>query len=131
METLLRIGLVAVGSAFGGVLRWGIGNLAGWLIDSPLPWATFFMNVSGSLFLGWFLTRIPDWSSGGHWLGSDNVRLLVAVGLCGEYTRFSSYEWEGYGLIRDNLSLAGTLYLVGSVVVGLIAVRIGVALGKM
>jgi CrcB protein len=131
METLARIGFVAVGSAVGGVLRWGIGNLAGWLIDSTLPWATLFINVTGSLFLGWFLTRIPDWNSGGHWLGSDNVRLLVAVGLCGGYTTFSSFEWEGYGLIRDNLSFAGTIYLVGSVVIGLVAVRIGVALGRM
>lgn len=130
-ESILRIAMVAFGSACGGVMRWGIGNLAGRLIDSTLPWATFFINVTGSMLLGWFLTRLPNWNAGGHWFGSDNFRLLIAVGLCGGYTTFSSFEWEGYGLIRDNMNVAGTIYLVGSVVVGLIALRIGVLLGKM
>ncbi|HEV2971107.1 MAG TPA: CrcB family protein, partial [Pirellulales bacterium] len=68
---------------------------------------------------------------GGEWFTRDHLRLLFAVGLAGGYTTFSSFEWESYDLIRDNQSLFGTIYVVGSVVVGLIALRIGVALGRI
>jgi CrcB protein len=126
----MKIVLVAVGSACGGVLRWGIGNWVGQLIDSTLPYGTFFINISGSMFLGWFYTRIDNWTIPWHWLDPANLRLLIAVGFCGGYTTFSTFEWEGYSLFRDNLTLAGTIYLVASVVLGLIALHIGVVLGR-
>jgi fluoride exporter len=131
IETLWRIGLVAAGSACGGVLRWGVGNGAGRLLGTTFPYGTFFINVTGSLFLGWFYARLETWTTAGQWITSDHLRLLLAVGLAGGYTTFSSFEWEGYGLIRDNQSLLGMIYFVGSVVIGLIAVRIGVALGRI
>jgi CrcB protein len=130
LETLSRVGFVAIGSACGGVLRWAIGNLAGSLIGAAFPYGTFFINISGSLFLGWFMTRLDAWSAASEWFTRDHLRLLFAVGLAGGYTTFSTFEWEGYGLIRDNEGMLGTVYLIGSVVVGLIAVRIGVALGR-
>ena len=131
MQIVMEIVLVGIGSACGGVLRWGIGNWAGQLIDSTLPYGTFFINVTGSMFLGWFYTRVESWTGEGEWLTPDNLRLLLGVGLAGGYTTFSSFEWEGYGLFRDNQGLAATIYFIGSVVIGLIAVRIGVALGKI
>ena len=86
------------------------------------------VNIVGCSFIGFFATfTAPD----GRVIVSTTARQFVMVGICGGYTTFSSFEWEGFGLIRDNLSLAGTIYLVGSVVVGLLAVRIGVALGRM
>jgi CrcB protein len=130
VQLLMKIVFVAIGSACGGVLRWGIGNWAGQLIDSSLPYATFFINITGSMFLGWFYTRLENWAIPWQWLDPANLRLLVAVGFCGGYTTFSTFEWEGYSLFRDNLTLAGTIYLVASVVLGLIALRVGVALGR-
>jgi fluoride exporter len=131
LETLFRIGFVAIGSAIGGVLRWGIGTWIGRLAGGAFPFGTLFINITGSLFLGWFYTRLENWTPVGRWITPDHLRLLFAIGLAGGYTTFSSFEWEGYSLIRDNESLLGTIYFVGSVVIGLIAVRIGVALGKM
>ncbi|HEY2146710.1 MAG TPA: CrcB family protein [Pirellulales bacterium] len=130
LETLSRIGFVAIGSACGGVLRWGIGNLAGSLVGAAFPYGTFFINITGSLFLGWFMTRLNAWSAASEWFTRDHLRLLFAVGLAGGYTTFSSFEWEGFGLFRDNETVLGTIYLIGSVVIGLIAIRLGVALGK-
>lgn len=130
LETLSRIGFVAIGSACGGVLRWGIGNFVGSLIGAAFPYGTFFINITGSLFLGWFMTRLDAWSAASEWFTRDHLRLLFAVGLAGGYTTFSSFEWEGFGLFRDNETVLGTIYLIGSVVIGLIAIRLGVALGK-
>lgn len=130
LETLSRVGFVAIGSASGGLLRWGIGNLAGSLVGAAFPYGTLLINITGSLFLGWFMTRLDTWSAASEWFTRDHLRLLFAVGVAGGYTTFSTFEWEGYSLIRDNQSMLGTLYLIGSVVIGLIAVRLGVALGK-
>ena len=131
MRPVMQIFLVAIGSAGGGVLRWGASNLARWLVGTAFPFGTLFVNITGSLFLGWFYTRVQGWAGEGRWLTADNLTLFLGVGLAGGYTTFSSFEWEGFGLFQDNLRLTGTIYMIGSLALGLIAVRIGVALGRI
>src|SRR5262245_53161152 len=117
MRILSQIGLVALGSALGGIARWGIGlGVARWL-GAAFPYGTLFINVSGSLFLGWMLTVLSERSTSGGlaWLRPDDLRLALAVGFTGAYTTFSTFEWESYGLLKDGESLAGTIYLTGSV----------------
>lgn len=52
MRILVQIGLVALGSSLGGLTRWGVGVGAARLLGTALPYGTFFINVTGSLFLG-------------------------------------------------------------------------------
>ncbi|HVX11984.1 MAG TPA: fluoride efflux transporter CrcB [Pirellulales bacterium] len=132
MRLLFQIGLVAFGSACGGLLRWGIGTGAARLLGTALPYGTFVINISGSLFLGWFLTLLADRMvlSEHPWLRPDDLRLMIAVGFTGAYTTFSTFEWEAHGLFRDGESFAATLYLLLSVVLGLLAVRWGVSLAR-
>jgi CrcB protein len=129
---LFQVGLVAFGSACGGLLRWGVGTGAARLLGTALPYGTFFINITGSLFLGWISTLLADRMllSDHPWFRPDDFRLMVAVGFTGAYTTFSTFEWEADGLIRDGEELAGTLYLVASVLVGLLAVRLGVILAR-
>ncbi len=131
METLARIGLVAIGSAVGGVLRWGVGIGAGRLGGAAFPYGTLFINVVGSLILGWLYTRLDNWTSPWQWLNAENARLLVGVGFCGGFTTFSSFEWESYVLVRDSFSLLATIYIAGSVALGFFALWVGVAIGRM
>ncbi|HUY35763.1 MAG TPA: CrcB family protein [Pirellulales bacterium] len=132
MRLLFQIALVAIGSACGGLLRWGVGIGAARLFGTALPYGTFIINITGSLFLGWFSTVLADrMSLSEHpWLRPDDLRLLVAVGLIGTYTTFSTFEWETHGLIRDGERLAGTGYVLASVLLGLLAVRLGVILAR-
>ncbi|HEY5311900.1 MAG TPA: fluoride efflux transporter CrcB [Pirellulales bacterium] len=129
----MSIVCVALGSACGGLLRWAVGIAAGRLFGTSLPYGTFIINITGSLFLGWFLTRLDQRPLGASfaWPRTDDLRLLIAVGFTGAYTTFSTFEWEAHGLLRDGETTAGTMYLVGSVLVGVLAVRLGVALGRM
>lgn len=132
MRLVVQIGLVALGSAIGGLTRWGVAVLAGRLLGTRFPYGTFLINVTGSLLLGWFLTVLAERTplALGSWLRPDDLRLLVAIGFTGAYTTFSTFEYESHQLFGDGDSLAGLAYVAGSVVLGLVAVRAGVLLAR-
>jgi CrcB protein len=131
VQLMLQIALVAVGSACGGVARWGVATSMGRWLGTSLPWGTFLINITGSFFLGWLLTLVSERLLAEHaWLKADHLRLALAVGFTGSYTTFSTFEFEAHGLLRDGESLAGTTYLLASVLLGLLAVRLGVVLAR-
>src|SRR5256885_4004641 len=82
VRLLTQIGLVSLGSALGGLARWGVSLGMGRLFDTAFPWGTFVINMTGSLFLGWFSAVLADRfvAREGGWLQADDLRLLVAVG---------------------------------------------------
>jgi fluoride exporter len=129
---LAKIVLVALGSALGGLTRWGVAVGSARLFGTAFPWGTFIINLSGCLFLGWFMTILSNrFPAGGlGWLGPDDLRLMVAVGFTGAYTTFSTFEYESHGLLRDGDGLAGMTYLFASVFLGLLAVRLGIMLAR-
>lgn len=130
MHTISPILLVAIGSSLGGLTRWGVTLWFGRLFGTAFPWGTFFINVSGSLFLGWFTTILAERLSESSWIRADDLRLLVAVGFTGAYTTFSTFEYESHRLLRDGDGLAGAAYVALSVFLGLVAVRLGVVLAR-
>ncbi len=132
MRLLFQIVLVSLGGALGALLRWGVGVAAGRWLGTAFPWGTFTINISGSLFLGWFTTVLADrlLDTQGVWLTPNDLRLMVAVGFTGAYTTFSTFEYESHGLLQDGDGLKGMTYLFASVFVGLLAVRVGVLLAR-
>ena len=131
-RVLVQIALVAFGSSLGGLAYKSSGLLPAVGLTSSFPrGALFFINITGCLFLGWFSTVVQERvANGGRgWIDIDDLRLLLAVGFTGAYTTFSTYELESHNLVRDGDTLKGSIYLFGSVFVGLAAVRLGVMLG--
>lgn len=124
MHTLYQALLVALGSALGGLARWGIGLVAVSFFGSRFPWGTMLINVSGCLFLGWFGTLLGDrlWPSG------EELRLLLIVGFTGAFTTFSTFQYETSTLLRTGDSILAMLYLFASIALGLLAVRFGMIL---
>jgi CrcB protein len=118
--------LVAAGSAVGGLARWLIGMAAAALFGTSFPWGTLIINLSGCLFLGWLGTLLADRVLP----GADEVRLILAVGFCGAYTTFSTFEQEADQLFKDSDGTLGLLYLGASVFLGLMAIRLGVYLAR-
>jgi CrcB protein len=132
MHVLVQIGLVSLGGALGSLLRWGVGVGFGRLFGTAFPWGTFFINISGSLFLGWFATIVKTrlTTSTFGWLRGDELHLLLAVGFTGAYTTFSTFEYEAANLLGDRDVLQGLTYIVGSVFLGLVAVQLGMMLAR-
>jgi len=114
----------AVGSAgfLGSIARWMMGS---WFNHAFMPWGTLLVNITGSLFLGWFYTVISQ-----RVQISNSVKLAVAVGFVGAFTTFSSLMWEADDKFRGGSHWLGWLYLGGSILLGLMAVRAGVMLGQ-
>jgi CrcB protein len=132
VRLLFQIGLVSLGGTLGSLLRWGVTVGAARWFGTAFPWGTFIINISGSLFLGWFTTVLADRlvGSGWAWLKADDLRLMVAVGFTGAYTTFSTFEYESHTLLREGDGLKGMTYIFASVFLGLVAVRLGVLLAR-
>jgi CrcB protein len=117
---------IAVGSAVGGMARYGFSGLVGRLIGASFPWGTLVVNVSGSLLIGFLATALaPDTRI----LLPPDGRALLLIGLCGGYTTFSSFSLETLNLARDGEWLWAGANAILSVVLCLIAVWLGHAGG--
>ena len=92
------------------MVRHGVNLATPRLLGSGFPWATFLINISGSLVMGlvagWFAFR-GDASQG--W------RLFLTTGILGGYTTFSAFSLDAALLYeRGEIGLAA-VYVAGSV----------------
>lgn len=121
--TEMNVLYVALGSAMGGVCRYGVSMALN--TASGFPWGTLCVNVIGSLFLG----ALSGWLV--H--GSDSVAALRAfaiVGFCGGFTTFSTFSNETFRLIENGRFGSALFYAAVSVIAGLVAVWIGYTLSR-
>ena len=124
METFSKIFVVAIGGAFGAVARYLLNQVFGGFL-APFPAATFLINVTGSLLIGFLLTLATDKA-----VISENMRLALVVGFLGAYTTFSTFEFEIFTLFREKNFLTAFAYLLLSIIIGFIGVCCGVWLAK-
>ncbi|GAA4735790.1 fluoride efflux transporter CrcB [Flavisolibacter ginsenosidimutans] len=119
----MQIVVVAVGGAAGSVLRY---TLQKWINETYLqsfPLATFLINVTGCLLIGIFYAMAEKGN-----LLTPLVRLLLVTGFCGGFTTFSTFAFENMNLLRSGDLFYFALYALGSLVLGVLAVYLGVFL---
>lgn len=122
---MTRFLAVAVGGALGSMARYAVALLVAGMWRREFPLATFLINVSGSFVIGFFAT----W--GAERAAIDPLwRLLVATGFLGAYTTFSAFEYETQRLTEGGALGWAVVNVVGSVVVGFMAVQLGVAIAR-
>ncbi len=115
---------VAFGGAVGSVLRYGVGKLMGPMADAHVPWHTFAVNVSGSFVLGMLIALAARQGWPGWW------RPLLAIGLLGGYTTFSTFSLESMELVLRGSQVTGVLYAAASVLAGVLAAYGGLLAGR-
>jgi fluoride exporter len=126
-DALTKTLWVGLGGFLGASARYWLGLWINAKVGQQFPWATFIINVSGSLVLGVLTGFLAD--RAGH-SGEPVLRLLVAVGFLGAYTTFSTFELENLTLISAGQWGRAIANAAGSVVVGLLAVWLGARIGR-
>lgn len=121
---MLNVLLVALGGGLGAASRFGV-SLAVPARADAWPWATFGINVAGSLLIG----VLAGWLSSRGEAG-EPWRLFLGVGVLGGFTTFSAYSLETMRMIERNDWVGASTYSIGSVIAGLVAVAIGLAMAK-
>ena len=125
METFSKYLAVAFGGALGAMVRYAISYSFVAKFFAPFPFATFFINVSGSFLIGLTLTLFVE-----RYTVSDYWRLFFVVGFLGAYTTFSTFEFETLSLVRGKDFFTAALYVFLSFAAGFGAVCAGVWLAK-
>ncbi len=117
---------VGLGGAFGAVSRYSLDRFVEHRVDSAFPWATFVINVSGCFAVGFLIAAVVDRHRAPQWL-----KVGLTVGFCGGYTTFSTFAQESLDLIEArNLALV-LASITASVVLGVLAVFVGIRVGRL
>ena len=118
--------MVALGGAAGSVFRYGAGRVAVDVFGATTVPATFFVNVTGSFALGLFVTLVASKFS-----IPLEFRGMIAVGLLGGYTTFSTLSFEAVQLAESGEMLRAGTTIVANVAVGLAAAYLGILTARV
>lgn len=119
--------LVALGGAVGSVVRWllaqGLDNRFG---SGLVPVGVLAVNVLGCLLIGLLLGT----TARGAPVADEQTRLLLATGLCGGFTTFSTFSHQTIGLLQAGRVTSALLYVGLSISLSLIATALGLSAAR-
>jgi fluoride exporter len=124
VRTVMAVGIAGFA---GTVARYGVEGLVTERISSSFPWGTLLVNVTGSLVLGFLFAVLIE----GRVIVAPWLRVAVTVGFVGAYTTFSTLSLETFRLIEDGSFVLAAANALGSLSMGLVAVYIGVVVGRL
>ena len=112
---------IAAGGAIGALLRyWTSTGVHAWL-GRGFPYGTLFVNVLGSLLMGflfvWLIDRMP---------AGPALRAFLLIGVLGAFTTFSTFSMETLNLMESGHFGKALLNVAASVVVCVAAAGAGV-----
>ena len=111
LPLVLGIGLFG---AVGAIARFLLDGAVSARASSSIPWGTLLVNLTGAFALGFVTGKL-----------SGDAQLLVGTGLLGGYTTFSTWMFESHRLGEDGELRASIVNLLGSLIVGILAVWLG------
>jgi len=119
------VAAVAAGGALGSAARYMLTILVQRLFGTAFPWWTLSVNVIGSFIMGVIVTTIAlRWSVG------QTGQAFLTVGILGGFTTFSAFSLDVATLVERNASAAAGGYILGSVLLSIIALFAGMAVTK-
>lgn len=113
--------LVGMGGMIGSILRY---ITALFIKQQPFPFATFSVNIVGSLFIGMIMGWVLKQPTLANW------QLFLATGICGGFTTLSTFAWENLQYLHQQRYTLFLVYALGTLILSLIAVAIGYWLTK-
>ena len=111
--------LVFLGGGLGSGLRYLV-TITMNQYSKVLPFGTFTVNMLGCLLIGLILGYAQRENT-----LTSNQTLLLATGFCGGFTTFSAFANENLELIKNGEIFNFSVYTIGSLLIGILAVLIG------
>jgi fluoride exporter len=121
--SLVYIG-VGLGGLVGSLLRYFVSLTAGGMLNNGFPVGTLLVNLAGSLFLGWFTSKVAARSRMNPLLSAS-----IGTGLTGSFTTFSTFSMETLMLIESGRIGLGIVYVLLSSAGGLLLAAAGFKVG--
>ncbi|MEO8470051.1 MAG: fluoride efflux transporter CrcB [Chloroflexota bacterium] len=117
--------LIAIGGAAGAVSRYLVDGFVADRATGAFPWGTLTINLTGSLVLGVLFALATE-----RGVLPASIRGPLMIGFLGAYTTFSTLMLESWRLWEDGAVGLAALNAFGSVALGLVAVFVGLTIGR-
>lgn len=120
---LRRLAAIFAGGALGALIRVGLAEAvprgAG-----EWPWATFAVNMTGALLLGYLVARLHDHPE-------DSVaHPFLTTGICGTLTTFATLQLELFEMVDTGHVGLAAAYVAATLAAGYLCVRVGIAIER-
>ena len=115
----INIILLIFSGAFGAVISPFVMRMVSHFVTQPTPRVVFFVNILSCFIVGF--------ASIFHYIQSLNphTRLMLVIGLCAGFIVCSTFSHGNATLWKGGAPTATLLYLLGSIVLGSLAVLMG------
>lgn len=117
---MLNFLAVFIGGGTGACLRYLTGIFCSHYLKINLPIATFCVNLIGCFLMGFFFIFLMSKNQ-----LNPSIKFALTVGFCGGLTTFSTFSLEIMKMIQNNEITQALLYIISSVIIGIIAVYFG------
>ncbi len=111
--------LVFIGGGLGSICRYGIA-LALKPYALQFPYATLCANILSCVLIGFLMAKMEL---------SSSYKLLLMTGFCGGFSTFSTFSAETFQLLQAGNIAYALANVIGSVIVCLGAIALGLKLG--
>lgn len=121
----MHLVVVALGGCVGALCRYGLMELVGSRWRGRFPAGTLAVNVLGCLAIGALMAVVEEREA-----LSPNARRFLVFGLLGSFTTFSTFGWDTLALVREGDAPLALANAAASVLLGVAAVALGLALTR-
>ncbi len=124
-QSVSQVLAIAAGGATGALMRFWVSNGIYAVFGREFPYGTLFVNVLGSLLMGFlYIALLERASVDPIWRG------FLLVGLLGAFTTFSTFSIETLNLIESGAIMKAMLNMLLSVVACVFSAYVGALLGR-
>jgi CrcB protein len=117
---------IAIGGAMGAMGRYWVSSCLLPISSYKFPYATFSVNVAGSLLMGILYVLIVE--RGGL---PDQARHLLMVGFLGAFTTFSTFSLDAISLWQNGGQTMALIYVISTVFSCLLAIIVAIWLTRL